>query len=84
MADRAVSERSDRVRKLREYADLGIPQYWLAEFTPRPKVHVMALDDDAAVYRSQHMVMEGALVETVLQADKPIEIRFDPRIMIEF
>ncbi|MFB4314675.1 Uma2 family endonuclease [Actinomadura sp. 21ATH] len=78
------SERSDRVRKLREYAGLGIPQYWLAEFTPRPRVQVMVLDDDAAAYRADALVAEGETLDVTVQADKPLRVRFDPRLMIEF
>jgi Uma2 family endonuclease len=32
------SERTDRLRKVSEYARLGIPQYWIIEHTPRPTV----------------------------------------------
>jgi Putative restriction endonuclease len=30
------SERTDRLRKVGEYARLGIPQYWIVEHTPLP------------------------------------------------
>ncbi|GAA2415471.1 hypothetical protein GCM10010191_27120 [Actinomadura vinacea] len=78
------SERSDRVRKLQEYAGVRIPQYWLAEFTPRPKIQVLVLDDGAGTYRSHGVISEGALLEAVIEADESINVRFDPCIMTEF
>jgi hypothetical protein len=43
------SERTDRVRKVREYASLGIPQYWIAGHSPEPKVQVLALGENGYV-----------------------------------
>ncbi|MEU8123386.1 Uma2 family endonuclease [Spirillospora sp. NPDC049024] len=78
------SERTDRVRKLKEYATLGIPQYWLAEFAPSPSVQIFALDDAAATYRRVQTVGAGNLVDAKVEADTTITIRFDPRVLTEF
>jgi Uma2 family endonuclease len=40
------SERTDRVRKAREYASLGIPQYWIVEHSPDPRVQILALGEN--------------------------------------
>src|ERR1700690_3546618 len=41
------SERTDRLRKVGEYARLGIPQYWIVEHTPRLSVQVLTLAEGA-------------------------------------
>ncbi|WP_168221301.1 Uma2 family endonuclease [Actinomadura sp. WMMA1423] len=78
------SERTDRVRKLKEYATLGIPQYWLAEFAPSPSIQIFALDDVAATYRRVRTVSAGNLAEATVEADTTITVRFDPRVLTEF
>jgi Uma2 family endonuclease len=71
------SERTDRVRKPGEYAALGIPQYWIAEYTPDPLVQVMVLDDGRAAYRLDSVTKKGSVFEATVQADVPIEVSFD-------
>ncbi|MEU9868881.1 MULTISPECIES: Uma2 family endonuclease [Actinomadura] len=78
------SERTDRVRKLKEYAALGIPQYWLAEFVPSPSVQIFALDAAAATYRRVQTVSAGNVVEAKVEADTTITVRFDPQVLTEF
>lgn len=78
------SERADRVRKLKEYATLGIPQYWLAEFAPGPKVQIFALDDAASAYRLVQTVDAGNVVDATVEADTTITVRFDPQVLTEF
>src|SRR5262249_20914252 len=72
------SERSDRVRTLKEYAALGIPRYWIAEFAPHPKVQVLVLDEGASTYRIDHVVSAGAQVQADVQADTSFVVAFDP------
>jgi hypothetical protein len=76
------SERTDRLRKVSEYALLGIPQYWIVEHTPRPSVQVLTLAD--GVYTAAPAVMEGARVEAVIDADKPFTVSFDPADLLDF
>jgi Uma2 family endonuclease len=76
------SERTDRLRKVGEYAKLGIPQYWIIEHSPRLAVHVLTLADGA--YTAAPPVMEGTTLETVLDADKPFTVTFDPAALLDF
>ena len=76
------SERTDRLRKVGEYARLGIPQYWIVEHTPRLAVQVLTLADGA--YTAGPAVMEGARLEAVIDADKPFTVSFDPADLLNF
>ncbi|MCC3311903.1 Uma2 family endonuclease [Nocardia africana] len=49
---------SHRVRKVREYAALGIPQYWIIEHQPHIRIHRSVLGDDG--YRWEPTVGEGS------------------------
>jgi Uma2 family endonuclease len=76
------SERTDRLRKVSEYARLGIPQYWIVEHSPRLTVQVLILTD--GTYTATPMVTEGTLLEAVIDADKPIAVSFDPAELLDF
>jgi Uma2 family endonuclease len=76
------SERTDRLRKVEEYAKLGIPQYWILEPTPRSAVQVLNLAD--GIYTAGPAVMEGARLEVVIDADKPVTVSFDPAVLLDF
>jgi Uma2 family endonuclease len=76
------SERTDRLRKVDEYARLGIPQYWIIEHTPRPSVQVLTLADGA--YTARPAVMEGSQLDVVIGADKPVTVSFDPADLLVF
>jgi Uma2 family endonuclease len=39
------SEREDRGRKVTEYALAGIPQYWIVDFDPEPRLQILHLTD---------------------------------------
>lgn len=76
------SERTDRLRKVEEYARLGIPQYWIVEHTPRPSVQVLTLAEGG--YTAGPAVMEGTQLEIVIDADKPVMVSFDPADLLDF
>jgi Uma2 family endonuclease len=76
------SERTDRLRKVSEYARLGIPQYWIIEHSPRLTVQVLTLIDGA--YAAAPAVAEGTRIEPVIDADKPITVSFDPAALLDF
>jgi Uma2 family endonuclease len=76
------SERTDRLRKVSEYARLGIPQYWIVEHSPRLTVQVLTLAD--GIYTAALTVVEGARLEAAIDADKPITVSFDPAELLDF
>lgn len=75
------SERTDRLRKVGEYATLGIPQYWIVEHTPRISVQVLRLADGS--YTAAAAVTEGTRLEAVVDADKPFTVSFDPARLLD-
>ncbi len=74
------SERTDRVRKVREYASLGIPQYWIVEHSPDPNVQVLTLGENG--YLPAASVVAGTELTADIQADKPFSISFDPAALL--
>ena len=76
------SERTDRLRKVSEYARLGIPQYWIIEHSPRLAIHALTLTDGA--YTAAPPVTEGTTFTAVIDADKPVSITFDPADLLDF
>jgi Uma2 family endonuclease len=75
------SERTDQLRKVSEYASLGIPQYWIVEHTPRLSVQVLSLAD--GTYTAAPPVMEGARLEAGIAADKPFAVSFNPADLLD-
>ncbi|WP_459547302.1 Uma2 family endonuclease [Nocardia sp. X0981] len=75
------SERTDRVRKVREYAALGIPQYWIVEHQPSVQVHQGILD--GPTYRWERPVGKGKEFTAEIEADTPVRVTFDPAVLIE-
>lgn len=76
------SERTDRLRKVSEYASLGIPQYWIVEHTPRLSVQVLLLTGEA--YAAATAIMEGTQLAAEVVADKPFAASFDPVDLLDF
>jgi hypothetical protein len=77
---RTSSEPVDRNRKRREHAEVGVPQYWIVDLEPDPRVLMLELpDEEARSYRVIGDVKAGDLVRT----DKPFPIAFDPRTLLE-
>jgi Uma2 family endonuclease len=76
------SERTDRLRKVSEYARLGIPQYWIIEHSPRLTVQILTLAD--GTYTAAPTITEGTLLEAVIDADKPVAVSFDPAELLDF
>jgi Uma2 family endonuclease len=76
------SERTDRVRKVREYASLGIPQYWIVEHSPEPKVQVLTLGENG--YMPGAFAAAGTELAADIQADKPFSVSFDPASLLIF
>ncbi|MEV6986543.1 Uma2 family endonuclease [Sphaerisporangium sp. NPDC051017] len=77
------SERNDRVRKVGEYATVGIPQYWIVDHNPEPRVQVLVLGErDGYVVASS--VAAGKVLTSEIEANKPFEVSFDPAALLEF
>ncbi|CAM4515679.1 Uma2 family endonuclease [Nocardia ninae] len=74
------TERTDRVRKVREYAAVGIPQYWIVEHQPEVLVHRMVLGDGG--YGADPVVGSGSIFDAVVDADKPFRVTFDPAALL--
>jgi len=76
------SERNDRVRKVGEYAAVGIPQYWIVDHQPYPRVRVLRLGEQQ--YIADSITNAGTLLVAEIQADKPFTVSFDPAALLEF
>ncbi len=74
------SERTDRVRKVREYASLGIPQYWIVEHSPDPKVQVLTLGANG--YLPGAAAVAGTELTADVEAYKPFSVSFDPASLL--
>jgi Uma2 family endonuclease len=66
------SEREDRGRKVTEYAAAGIPQYWIVDYDPEPRVQVLRVADDRARYCAP-LVFGG---DDVLKVTDPYPVSF--------
>lgn len=66
------SEREDRGRKVSEYARTGIPQYWIVDFDPEPRVQVLRLS--ASRDRYEPPVVFGK--DDTLKVSEPFEVSF--------
>jgi len=73
------SEREDRVRKVSEYANAGIPQYWIVDFDPHPKVQILRLGEDRC-YGEPVTLREG----DILKVTEPFAISFDLSVLADF
>ncbi|WP_280360674.1 Uma2 family endonuclease [Nocardia wallacei] len=76
----SASERTDRVRKVHEYAALRIPQYWLIEQRPDVRVHKFVLD--GAEYRCEPVVRSGSKFTAEITADDTFSVAFDPATLL--
>lgn len=76
------SERNDRVRKVGEYAAVGIPQYWIVDHQPHPRVRVLRLGEQE--YIAEPVANAGTLLVAEINADKPFTVSFDPAALLEF
>ncbi|WP_429418545.1 Uma2 family endonuclease [Nocardia sp. GAS34] len=69
---RSGSEQTERVDKLYEYAETGIPQYWIIDLDPRPQIAVHSLVDGA--YGRPVTFYAGEK----LHIDAPFPVALDP------
>ncbi|MBF6214448.1 Uma2 family endonuclease [Nocardia puris] len=75
------SERTDRVRKVREYAAVGIQHYWIVEHHPDVRIHPFVLDGE--MYRSAPSVGAGATLDTKIGRDNHFRVTVHPAALLE-
>lgn len=75
------SERTDRVRKVVEYARLRIPQYWIVEHTPQASAQALPLGTDG--YLSAPTVQQGTRFTAEIGPDNPFTVSFDPGELLD-
>jgi Uma2 family endonuclease len=73
------SEREDRVRKVGEYADAGIPQYWIVDFDPHPKIQILRLSEGRHYGEPVNL-----LAIDTLKVTEPFPISFDLAVLANF
>lgn len=73
------SEREDRVRKVGEYAEAGIRQYWIVDFDPHPKVQILRLRDDCRYGEPVTLLQDDTLTVT-----EPFPISFGLAVLADF
>jgi Uma2 family endonuclease len=74
------SERTDRVRKVGEYASLGIPQYWIVKHSPDLKVQILTLGENG--YLRGASAVAGTELAAGIEADRPFFVSFDPASLL--
>jgi len=81
IAPATASERTDRVRKVREYAAVGIPEYWIVEHHPRARIHRLVLD--GGIYHAHPVVDPGSVLIAEIGQDSGFRISMDPAELLE-
>ncbi|WP_195905304.1 Uma2 family endonuclease [Parafrankia elaeagni] len=74
------SEREDRGRKVTEYALAGIPQYWIVDFDPEPRVQVLRMTADGAAY-GRPTVFSG---QDTVEISDPFPVSFPLPALLDF
>jgi Uma2 family endonuclease len=74
------SEREDRGRKVTEYALAGIPQYWIVDFDPEPRVQVLRIAADRARY-GPPLVFNG---DDTVKVEEPFPVSFALSDLLDF
>ena len=77
ISPRSGSEQVDRVRKVREYAQAGIPAYWIIDLEPEPKITIVTL------HGSNYVLDSEVRAGHILTASQPYLISFDPAALTE-
>jgi Uma2 family endonuclease len=73
------SEREDRVRKIGEYGDAGIRQYWIVDFDPHPQVQILRLREDGRY--GEPVALSG---RDTLNVTDPFPVSFDLTVLADF
>ncbi|MBW8483275.1 Uma2 family endonuclease [Actinomadura parmotrematis] len=78
VSPRSSSERTGRVDKVFEYAQAGIPRYWLIDLEPEPCVVVRELADDG-----RYHVTGTFTADLPLTATGPFACELDPAALLD-
>ncbi|WP_083884200.1 Uma2 family endonuclease [Nocardia higoensis] len=81
IAPATASERTDRVRKVREYAAVGIPEYWIVEHHPQARIHRLVLDGE--MYHERSVVDSGSLLVADIGQGNDFRVSVDPAELLE-
>jgi Uncharacterized protein conserved in cyanobacteria len=71
VSPRSGSEPHDRVFKRDEYAKVGIPQYWIVDFKPVPRIEVLELNA-GGVYKTTQVVTGDEILVVVEPFDMTV------------
>jgi|GEM_PF-501369 len=74
------SEREDRGRKVTEYALAGIPQYWIVDFDPEPRIQVLRLAENQDRYGAS-LVFSG---DDTVKIEDPFPVSFQVSDLLDF
>ncbi|WP_250290227.1 Uma2 family endonuclease [Frankia sp. CiP1_Cm_nod1] len=74
------SEREDRGRKVTEYALAGIPQYWIVDFDPEPRLQVLRVATDQGRYGAP-LAFSG---DGTVKLEDPFPISFPLSDLLDF
>jgi hypothetical protein len=74
------SERADRMRKVTEYTLAGVPQYWIVDFDPEPRVQVLLLSGG----HQRDGPPPGVRAEDPLTLTEPFPVTFDLAVLRDF
>jgi Uma2 family endonuclease len=77
VSPRSGSERVDRTDKLFDYAQAGIPQYWIIDLDPHPRIKIHSLID--GTYGRPQTVSAGEIV----QIESPFPFAIDPADLLD-
>jgi Uma2 family endonuclease len=77
ISPRSANEKTDRVRKVHEYAQAGIPFYWIIDLEPEPKVTALSRKDGTYMLDAEFRAGQ------TLTVHQPFEISFDPAVLTE-
>ena len=81
VAPATASERTDRVRKVREYAAAGIAEYWLVEHHPLVRIHRLVLEGE--IYHTRAVAEPGEMLVADVGPGEEFRVSVDLAELLE-